>query len=564
MRTPVRDDHGDAFATAAPPSASETRAAARVLALVIGLAAVVLVFENRNQWFGGDEWLILTDRGLTKGPGHLGLFEPHFEHWVTVPVLAFRALYAVFGLHSYWPYVAMVIVAHLVLVALLWQVMVRARVDVWVATASCAVFAVLGTGFENLTSAWQITLVAPLALGFTALLLVPEAGTFSARDAVASALLIVGVMCSGVGLPMVVAAAIVLLVRRGFRVAAAAVAAPAVVYAVWYATYGRDATAVADPAPGSVPEFVWHGLTDALGDVARLDVLGVLVVLGVGAWTVVHLTRRPFDRRLLVPGALAVGAVFFLAGIGYRRGNLLGTDPAGSRYAYVTVALVLPLIALAAQSLFSGSTARRVALVIVTAILVVAQIRVLDDGAGIDVNEEGLVLATAALVREGRTFLLARPLSAFEPQLTVREIAAMDREGKLSDAAPSESDRLTVLARLDVVIGPDAAVPNREVAHLESVRGASARITDPGCVRFRAREGNEVVLRLDAPGTVRIRGDGPLALRLRQAGRHVEGAPVFALLSPDRDDVVSVGTADERLVLTLPTRAPSVVCGLLG
>jgi hypothetical protein len=298
--------------------------------------------------------------------------------------------------------------------------------------------------------------------------------------------------------------------------------------------------------------------------VARLDVVGVLVVLGVGAWTVAHLARRPFDRRLLVPGALAVGAMFFLAGLGYRRGNLLGTDPAGSRYAYVTVALVLPLVALAAQWLFRGSTARRIALVVVTAILVVAQIRVLDDGAGIDVNEEGVVLATAALVREGRTFLLARPLSAFEPQLTVREIAEMDREGKLSDATPSASDRLTALARLDVVIGPNAAAPMRDVARLEAVRRASAQIVGPGCVRFRARDGNAVVLRLDAPGTFRIRGDGPLALRLRQAGGRVEGAPVFARLSPDRDDVVSVGTSDERLVLSLPTRAPSVVCGLLG
>jgi hypothetical protein len=107
-------------------------------------------------------------------------------------------------------------------------------------------------------------------------------------------------------------------------------------------------------------------------------------------------------------------------------------------------------------------------------------------------------------------------------------------------------------------------VPIRDVALLESVRRASAQIVGPGCVRFRARDGNEIVLRLDAPGTFRIRGDGLLALRLRQAGRRVEGARVFALLSPDRDDVVSVGAADERLVLTLPTRAPSVVCGLLG
>jgi hypothetical protein len=531
---------------------------------VVGLAAVVLVFVNRNQWFGGDEWFIITDRGLTSGPGHLGLFEPHFEHWTTVPILAFRALYSVFGLHSYWPYVAMVIAAHLVLVVLLWQVMVRSRVDPWVATASCAVFAVLGTGFENLTTAWQVTLVAPLALGLAALLLTPESGPFGTRDAVASVLLTIGMMCSGVGLPVLIAVAIVLLVRRGVRVTVAVGAAPVVAYAAWYVTYGHDARAVATPAPGAVPEFVWHGLTDAFGDAARIEVVGWLVVVAVTVWTVVHLARRAFDQRLLVPGALAIGAVCFLAGTGYRRGNLPGSDPAESRYAYVTVAFVLPLVALAGQSLFRGSTARRVALVVVTALLVVAQVRELDHGAGIDINNEGVVVATAALAREGRTFLLARPLGPFEPQLTVAEIAAMDRDGKLPDPPVSASDRLTVLGRLDVVVGPNPVVPPRDVAHVESVRGADTQPAGDGCVRFRARDGNEAVLRLDAPGTFRVRGDGSLAIRLRQPDGRVEGSPVYSPLTRGRDEVVSVGTADDWLALALPTGAPTIVCGLLG
>jgi hypothetical protein len=549
---------------ASPPDTSDSRVAAgRALVLVLAASAVVLVVVNRNQWFGGDEWFIITDRGLTKGPGHLGLFEPHYEHWTTVPILAFRALYSVFGLHSYWPYVSMVIVAHLVLVALLWQVMVRSRVDPWVATASCAVFAVLGTGFENLTTAWQVTLVAPLALGLGAMLLAPESGRFRARDALASGLLTAGMMCSGVGLPVLIAVAIVLLVRRGLRVTALTVAAPLVAYALWYVTYERDAREVATPAPGAIPEFVWHGLTEALGDVARFDAIGVLVVLGVAVWTVAHLARRPFDQRLLVPGALAVGAVCFLAGIGYRRGNLAGSDPAGSRYAYVTVAFVLPLVALAGQSLFRGSRTRRVALVLVTAVLVVAQVRELEHGADIDVNNKGVVVATAALVREGRTFLLARPLGPFEPQLTVGEIAAMDRDGKLPDARPSLQDLLTVLGRLDVVVGPDAAVPAREVARVESVRRANAEPDGAGCVRFRARDGNEVVVRLDAPGTFRVRGDGLLAIRLRQARDRVEGVPVYSRLDPDREQVVSVATVDHPLVLTVPTGAPTVLCGLL-
>ena len=136
----------------------------------------MLFYVNRHQWFGGDEWFILTDRGLTAGPGHQGLFEPHYEHWTTVPILAFRALYSIVGLHSYVPYIALVIVAHLAAVVLLWHVMVRSRIDAWVALCFVTVFAVLGTGFENLENAWQVTLVAPLALGLAAILVVPESG----------------------------------------------------------------------------------------------------------------------------------------------------------------------------------------------------------------------------------------------------------------------------------------------------------------------------------------------------------------------------------------------------
>ena len=164
---------------ASPTPVDRDRNAARALWVVVGLAAVVLFYVNRHQWFGGDEWFILTDRGLTAGPGHQGLFEPHYEHWTTVPILAFRALYSIVGLHSYLPYIALVIVAHLAAVVLLWHVMVRSRIDAWVALCFVTVFAVLGTGFENLENAWQVTLVAPLALGLAAILVVPESGPFA-------------------------------------------------------------------------------------------------------------------------------------------------------------------------------------------------------------------------------------------------------------------------------------------------------------------------------------------------------------------------------------------------
>ncbi len=544
------------------------RAAERALWLVVGLAAVVLVYVNRHSWFGGDEWFILTDRGLTAGPGHKGLFEPHYEHWTTVPILAFRGLYSLVGLHSYLPYIALVIVVHLATVVLLWHVMVRSKIDPWVALCFVAVFAVLGTGFENLTNAWQVTLVAPLALGLAAILVVPESGPFTSRDAIAAAFMTIGMMCSGVALPMLLTVVLVALVRRGWRVAAATAAVPAAAYAIWYLAYGRESPAVAQTAPRAVPRFVWNGITDALGDVARLEAIGVIVVVAVSAWLVVQLLWRPIDRNLTVPVALAIGAVAFLAATGYRRGNLFGSDPAASRYAYVTVAFVLPLVALASQSLFRGSVWRRVVLILLTLVLVAAQVRKLDHQTdlarpGKD-SDRGAVLATAALVREGRKFLLSRPLNAFEPQVTVDEIVQMDHDGKLPPIDEATvTDRLTVLARLDLFVGPDPVVPVSTVAHVKSARHLSLTTHADGCITVRARPDNELVLRITGPGTFRVRGEGLLALRLRDPATRAQGEIVYSVLPPHREQVVSASTTDGLLVVSFPTDHPTVLCDVV-
>lgn len=544
------------------------REARLALVAVVAAAGVFLLVSVRGFYFGGDDWFVVTDRGLTPGPGREGLFEPHYEHWATLPIIAFRGLFAVFGIRTYWPYIGLTIAVHLSVVVLIWVIMLRARTDVWVATAVCAVFAVAGTGFENVTNAWQTQLIAPLAFGLGALLLAPEAGNrMTARDAGASLLLVAAVMCSGVALPMLVSFGVVAVVRRGWRVALTTVAAPAALYVWWYLAYGRHGQRVADPAPGRIPRFVWDGLTDAIGDVARVELVGAVVVLAAVAWLTVRLLRRAV-ADLVVPGALALGGVVFLAATGYRRGALLGADPALSRYAYVTLTFVLPLLAMAGQCLFRGGAGRRAALVVLTLVLVVAQANVLDHQANLarpgKQSDRGAVLATATLAREGRRFLLERPLSAFEPQVTVDEIVAMDRDGKLpplSGAAPT--DFLTVLARLDVFVGPEPLLADAAVARVASTRRSALSTDSDGCVRIRARPGNEIVLRVDGPGTFRVRGDGLLGFRLRDPESATEGEVVHAMLDRAETRVVSVATSGSVLVLALPPRGPTRLCGLL-
>jgi len=397
---------------------------------------------------------------------------------------------------------------------------------------------------------------------------VPERGRFVWRDGVAVALLTVGMMSSGAAIPMLFVVGVVDLVRRGWRVAVATVAFPAVLYGLWYVRWSDTGLPIgSDPAPEQAPEFVWRGITGALGGVARLDAVGYLVAAAVVVWVVWKLMQRPLDPDLLVPGALALGGVVLLASTGWRRGNLPSVGPTTSRYVYMTVAFLLPLVAVAAQGLFRGSTARRVALGVVTVLLVAAQVRVLDREARVQEigkrQDRGATLATARLAREGHPFLLASPLGLFEPQMTVEKIVEFDRAGKLESLDRATlRDRLTVLARLDVVTGTEG-IPDDTPATTAVVGADHASVSPTGdgdCVAVDARPGNRVVFRPSGPTTLTFSAGDAALLRLRRGD--TEGAAVVVPASTgDRDRRVRLGAIEGDVVVTFLGRA-TTVCGL--
>ena len=126
-------------------------------------AVPLLFWINRNQWFAGDEWQVITTNGLGSSPQRAGDFAPHFEHWSTLGVLAYRALFAVFELHTYVPYTALLIVVILGVTHMLWRLLLRVGVGPPYATAVALVFPVLAVGWENRSTAWQLTVIGPVA-----------------------------------------------------------------------------------------------------------------------------------------------------------------------------------------------------------------------------------------------------------------------------------------------------------------------------------------------------------------------------------------------------------------
>jgi hypothetical protein len=545
-----------------------------VLVLVSGLW---LVARNWDLWFGGDDWIILLDRQVNPGTGQLGLFEPHNEHWSTVPVLAFKGLEAVFGVASYWPYVVVLVAVHLAIVVLLWHVMVRADVDPWLALGFTAIVAVPGVGLENLTNVWQMQLIAPLALGLGALLLAPERAPegrlLGWRDGVASLMLTVGMACSGLGITMVGVVGLVALVRRGPRVAAAIAALPAVAYAWWYVAWGSQERSVTTLSYSTVPRFVWEGLTDPLGDVVRVRDLGVVIVLAAFGWLVWQLTRRPIAPSLLLPAVLAAGAVVSLVLTGWRRGAI--TEGSLSRYAYITIVLMVPLVAAATDWLVHRLARDRFATVVPVAVVVllvavVAQVRMFDRY--VDSIEESkrvekaAFLNTAVLAREGHLFLNDKPMHVFEPQVTVAKIVKLDNDEKLpSLEGQREEDRYTVLARLDLALAQTfvaGLTTDPSKVRLGTVRGARVTTERTECVAFDAGRGATAQLLTAGGVAVPIHGDGPLGLHVARPDGSVRGLDVDATLEPDVDQVLNIGPIDGgAVVLSLP-EGTTRVCGI--
>jgi hypothetical protein len=113
-------------------------------------------------------------------------------------------------------------------------------------------------------------------------------------------------------------------------------------------------------------------------------------------------------------------------------------------------------------------------------------------------------------------------------------------------------------------------VPDARVARIAATERVRWTADGPGCIRARARPGNELVLHLDGTGTFRVRGEGLFGYRLRDATHDVDGESVYSLLPRGSVRIVSMKSAgsgktpDNLLVLTLPVDRPTVLCDVVG
>jgi len=342
------------------------RWAALAFAVVALGAFAFYISLGRRQWFFADEWEFLSSRSIGGGD----LLRAHYGHWVAVPIVAYRFLWQVVGLRSYVPYVGLSIALHLVAAGLLWVVMRRAHVRPWTATIVASVFVLFGAGAQDILWAFQITFTGALVFGLAHLLLADHDGPTDSRDWLGLGAGLLGLMCSGVAVTMVIVVGIATLLRRGWRAAALNTVPLGVIYAAWWLRYSHGTS----PLRGSTREiFDWvvsgaGGVFGELGSVRGTGWLLAALLIGGGVLVARRSGIGDVRKDLVLPVALLIGAAVFLLIAGFDRGGVGSAAARQSRYLHILAALVLPAIAVAIDAVLDRS---RVLGVVAIAVLLV-------------------------------------------------------------------------------------------------------------------------------------------------------------------------------------------------
>ena len=434
---------------------ARTRAAIPWWVLAVGLlgASVMWLLLNSKLWFYFDTWDFILNRGPVPSQ-NLGLWAPHNEHWSTLPILLFRLLFSIFGLKHHLPYDVPLIVMHLVIcLAIVWFLR-RAGVSPWTVVGVTLIIAFLGNGAENLEWEFQTGFVGSTMFGFLALVVLSAGRIGRGRVAAAWALLVAGLMCSGVGVTMVGCAALVVLLRRGLVRAIIVTSVPAAVYVTWYLLVGRQGvtTHVQPRDIGLLPRYVWTGLTTAWERSTGIPGSGALIVLVLlGTMLIVGL-RHP------AAVALTVGAAAQLTIAGLVRVQYGVEQSESSRYAYLICVFMSLALGIAVDALvrrlgrprwFTGALAGAVCLAVIANGVALAFSYMLTTRPLV-YKERDTVLGAMTISRSGQKLLSNVPDAGF-PFITVSALLTIS--DKLPAGAASPQGYVDVAGDLLVGVG---------------------------------------------------------------------------------------------------------------
>ena len=261
----------------ATPALSSRRAALFTFAAYVAVALpLILLWLGSYHWFRRDDWFFIAGRDASLHD----LFAPASGHWNTLPLLVYRALWSVFGLHSYVPYQALSVTAHLTAAVLLRIVMRRAGVRPWIATSAAAMFVLFGPGEANITWAFQIGYVGSLCFGLVHLILADHDQGIDRRDWLGLGAGVLALMCSAIGTTMAVIVGVATLLRRGWRQAAFHTVPLGAIYLVYVAVEHPEVNTYGLPPVGVVWDWLRRAVWSGFESLGHFTIVGALLVCG--------------------------------------------------------------------------------------------------------------------------------------------------------------------------------------------------------------------------------------------------------------------------------------------
>lgn len=531
-----------------------------MLAIVLA-GTVFLVFQARHLWFFGDDWMFLLERNLSQRPVH-ALMSPHNDHWSTVPILIYRALFSVVGLEHYLLFALLPILAHAAACVLLFLVLRRCGVRDWIAVGVTTVMVFLGAGAENLLWSFQVGMIGSAALGLGALLV--SLGNPGRRAVGLVWLLsVLSLMTASTAIPMVIWLGAFTLLRDGLRRALVLTVPPILVYGAWFLVWGHEAdTGIAKAPLADVIPMAWRGLSATWDNMSGFAGSGQVIVIGLLAAAVALHPGTP-RRSLALSGWAAVFIAYLM--FSYSRGSY-GPDAATtSRYAYFGALLMLPSVALTLDALLERLRVRAVeagltvaallGLLVVPGIFAVNDFRVARDAMTPDLRER--VKAASELARSGQPLLSDQIDPVWNASITASDLRPDWVWESMPDEPVSPRARLTASAALQV-----------------GAAGESLGLSDatPSFVGVETTRSGDCAIGLGAAGSlleipsgdsgsqVRLRLSGTDRTTVRLRAGDVTSAPVEVVVGEGAESYLGVIASGVDLLVDLPPGAPFTVC----
>ncbi len=419
---------------------------------VLAGSLIVLYLVGRNQWFIRDDWAFIFTREKVHQASGLDdmLFMAQDGHWMTIPIVIWRGIHAIFGTGSYWPYLLPAMACHLGVAVMVRKLSIRVGVSEWTATILAGTLVVFGSGWENIVFAIQLVYNLSLLAFLVQLSLIDHDGPPDRRDAFAGVAGLVAVASSGFGPFFIIGILFFAVIRRRWRTAVIATAPMVVASAWWWLVWGSDPAGDSiGSSPAQVPAYVNRGLSavfQGLTSTASLVGISLIATLAVVLWR-----RRDAEAHDVVL-TLAVTVTLIYVGLGVQRGGFGVETAANSRYVYIGAALFIPAFGIAVDQLARLGTpvvwAGRLLLIGATAMNVGALRSNSSDWANRAIAERHVLDLVAASPSLATINPSTAPLP-FSPDVRIGDLAELVADGAIHPrAAATPEDQALVDAAL--------------------------------------------------------------------------------------------------------------------